>query len=312
MCARDLQRFAVILLILLCGAPAFAANPYLERARALYADLEFSAARQQLEIARQVPTNDPREQREVLDLLARCQVAEGKRAAAEKTFAELLALDPHHEPPRDVSPKILDAFGAAKARIFAPGFVQLVELPAPTGLARAELVDPWHRVDQLVRRYRPTGAPGWQEQRLTPEHGVVLIDFGQVGQQWYLEARAADGSVVAQLGSEQAPRRFTTLAREALPSAAAPAVEKTEAAPRWGRAGAWGAAGVAVLAGVAGGYLQASSLQSARDARDEPWSDLARQHQARAQAQAGWATGLFIGAGVSAAAATVLFSWELP
>ncbi|HLL55512.1 MAG TPA: hypothetical protein VK447_18275 [Myxococcaceae bacterium] len=311
MCARDLQRSAVFLLVLLCGAPAFAANRYLERARALYADLEFSAARQQLEIARQVPTNDPREQREVLDLLARCQVAEGKRAAAEKTFAELLALDPHFEPPRDVSPKILDAFGAAKARIFAPGFVQLVELPAPTGLARAELVDPWHRVDQLVRRYRPAGAPEWQEQRLTPEQGLVVIDFGQVGQQWYLEARAADGSVVAQLGSEQAPRRFETLTRDALPSAAAPGVEKTEP-PRWGRAGAWGAAGVAVLAGVAGGYLQATSIQSAQAARDEPWSDLARQHHARARAQAGWATGLFIGAGVSAAAATVFFSWELP
>jgi hypothetical protein len=242
-------------------------------------------------------------------------VAEGKRAAAEKTFEELLALDPHFEPERGVSPKILDAFQAAKSRVFAPGFVQLVELPAPTGLARAELVDPWHRVERLVRRYRPTGAPAWQEQRLTPERGLVIIDFGQTGQQWYLEARATDGSVVAQLGSESAPLQFSALSRDALarPGATAPtSVQGTAPAPRWERAGAWTAAGVAVLAGAAATYLQLSSGRSVQAARDEPWSDTARQHHARARTEAGWAAGLFIGAGASAAAAVVMFTWELP
>ncbi len=282
-------------------------NPYLDEARKHYEALRFAEALEQLRIARQVPTNDAAEKREILDLLARCQVAEGQRAEAEATFSDLLAQEPAFELPRSVSPKIREAFDTAKRRLYPPDFAALEALPAPPGQARARLVDPWAQVATVVLITRAETGGVWKESPATLEEGVAVLSLAREGQkvEWYAEARRADGRALAALGSERAPLAFEAVPEQAL-GLGAVAVEHRPLGRTVAASIATALGAGALIAGVA---LQLKSAASHEEAVREEQFTPAQRLQERAVLEASWSAGLFAGAGVAGVAAGVLWVW---
>jgi hypothetical protein len=307
--------FNLVLSLFLSAAQGdMVANPYLVKARGLYASQRFVEARGQLEIALEVPSMEPTQELETLDLLARCHIAEGKRALAEEAFARLLAHDPHWEPDRSTSPKILEVFDAAKSRLFARQYATFRELPAPPRHLRAAVLDPWKRIARVLLMSQSSGQKSWQERELLLADHVVAFDFDTAPQteRWYLEARDGAGETLARLGSSDEP--FTLDVRSRAPEEALsprPAKPDPSSGPlsRMKRTSAWVAAGVALAAAAGGVVLQVQSRRAAADARSQEWADSARDRQARAIDEARWAIGLFSTAGVAAMTSTVLFVW---
>lgn len=289
-------------------------NPYLVNARSLFASQRFVEARSQLEIALEVPSMDSSQKLEALDLLGRCQIAEGKRALAEDSFARLLAIDPHWELDRGASPKVLGVFDAARSRLFPLDFVSLSPLLAPPMQLRAAVVDPWKRIARVWLMSQENGQKSWHEQELPLVEHVVAFDFGPapLAERWYLEARDTTGAPVARLGSPDQP--FILAVHSSVPEEAVVAPVATPAPPsssesRAKRTGAWVVAAVALAAVVVGAVLQVQSSRAATEARAEEWADSARARQAIATTQASWAIGLFSTAGVATVTSTALFVW---
>jgi hypothetical protein len=304
----------VLSLVLSAAQGDMVANPYLVKARGLYASQRFVEARGQLEIALEVPSMESTQELETLDLLARCHIAEGRRVLAEEAYARLLARDPHWEPDRSASPKILEVFDAAKSKLFARQYATFRELPAPPRHLRAAVLDPWKRVARVLLMSQSTGQRTWREQELHLAEHVAAFDFGAAPQteRWYLEARGGSGELLARLGSSDEP--FTLEVRSRAPEEAlAPRPVKPDPPgrplSRMRRTSAWVAAGVALAAAAGGVVLQVQSRRAAADARSEEWADAARDRQARATNEARWAIGLFSTAGVAAMTSTVLFVW---
>lgn len=281
---RSHRRAAFGLLAVLGALPAWS-SPYLEEGRRHYHALEFEEAIVQLEIARKVPTDDRSERFEVLDLLGRCYVATGRRAKAEAAFTDLLLADPQRALGADTSPRIREAFDAAKQRLYAADYVELRKVPSPAGELRFELVDPWRQVTEVA-----LVVPGAPEERRTAARSFAFAFERDGG--WTVEARDARGRVL------DSKAMWT-------PAMGEPVVVEQ----RRVRTGAWVAGGAALLAGVTAGYLQSRSFALGHEARSREWSDDARRLHAEANLAAGWSAGLFAAAGVSAVAATALFVW---
>lgn len=295
--------------LVLCAVAVAPDNPYLVEARALAGELRFADAITRLEVAKTVPSLDEAQRREVLELLARCQVAEGRRADALATFTELLEAEPAFALDREAtSPKILEVLDEAKAALYPADFVRLEEVPAPVGLVRVRVVDPWARVTRLERHERRDGGD-WQVQDVDRDgplasFPLVLSQGGTVD--WYVVARDADGLLVAHLGDAQRPHSVST--------AKVDAVARAEDSSRGRRIAGWVLVGAAVVAaGVATG-LEVNGWnqrQAARDASQPPgdWADTARAAEASGQAQMGAALGLFVGAGVVGALGAGVLAW---
>ncbi len=277
------------------------ANPYLDDGRRLAKELQFSEAVQQLTVARQVPGLSDKQESEVLELLARCQIALGQRTEAEATWNALLKLQADYQPDENSSPKLLDAFTAAKAKLFPENYLVLSREAAPPERVRAKLVDPWRQVATL--RASVNGA----EVPLTRDVSVVTFALQRDSAQsasWSLEALSADGKVLQQLSGEVPP---LLLVSPVLP-------ETVAEVPRWQRPAPWVAVGIAVLASGVGAAMQISSMNHAAQARDASrppgdFADTARQAQNQAVTEATVSTGLFIGAGLAGATSVVLFAW---
>ncbi|MDX2009429.1 MAG: tetratricopeptide repeat protein [Myxococcaceae bacterium] len=289
---------------------AQAANPWLDRARALATELKFGEAITQLTVARQVPNLDGAQRAQVLELLARCHVAEGNRAEAEAAFTELLSLEPDFEIDREsTSPKIVTVFDDVKARLYPGGAVSVIEVSAPPGRVRAQVVDPYRKVTRAVL-FERRGDGAWGETPLTVS--ARTLDFplpraAGVPVQWYAQLVDGGGEVLCAVGSRQAPRVVEV---NGLPPPLPP--------PAPGLRGTTVAAlvfgGAAVVAAGVGLGLQVSSLSLERAARDSTrppgdWADTARDAHRQALEQSGLATGFFIGAGAAALTSTVLFAW---
>lgn len=307
----------VNLVLTLCLSAAqgdLGANPYLVKARGLYASQRFVEARRQLEIALEVPSMESSQKVDALDLLARCQIAEGKRAQAEEAFARALTLDPHWEPDCSASPKVLEVFDAAKSKLFARPYAALRELVAPPMHLRAAVVDPWKCVARVLLVSQTVGQRSWLERELLLVEHVASFDFGTAPQteRWYLEARDESGATLARLGSSKKP--FPLEVRSRAPEEAL-APQSVRPEPPGGthirakKTSAWAVAGGALAAAVAGVVLLVQSRRAAADARSEEWADSARDRQVRAANEARWAVGLLSTAGGAAATSTVLFVW---
>jgi len=286
-------------------------NPYLDEGKRLFNELKYAEAIVQLEVARQVPGLSDAQAVEVMDLLARSQVAEGRRADAEKTYGDLLLLDPAFSPDRSLSPKILEAFDAAKARVFPSDYFKLELLASAPGTARLRIIDPWKRAASYELDERLEGEPAWRLEPLTATQGVLTIKLEAPPLrtlEWYVIARDANADKVGGLGDAHEPQRM-----------AAPAVAATEtpvtgvaATPRLQRGFGWALAVGAVAAAVAGAVFQALSLSSSHAAQDRTHPQFAAD--ARASQQTAWvdadvAAACFIGAGVFAAGGVVVFAW---
>ncbi|MCP3138307.1 tetratricopeptide repeat protein [Pyxidicoccus xibeiensis] len=303
---------AVTLLVVL--GQAAPANPYLDQARARYEALDFSETLALLQLAEQVPSNTRAQRLDILELKARCELAEGRRAEAEASYTRMLTLDPRAEPPGDLSPKILEAFQAVKARLFPADYLALKQLPSAEGLVRVEVVDPWRRVEAVVLRWRGPRETDWRQLRAVPEEGLCVFQLPGDGPgpvRWYVEARGPEGSGLARLGAPDAPHVWNRggVVAESLLAPVPPPEAEPATSPGLRRRLGWVSLGVAVAAGLGGTWLQVRSGESHDAAVREAWAGDSRRHSERARTQAGWATGLFIGGGAAALGGGYLLIW---
>ncbi|WP_342379858.1 hypothetical protein NVS55_09980 [Myxococcus stipitatus] len=307
---------AVVMTVFL--GQAAPANPYLEQAWGKYESLHFAEAVELLRLAEQVPTSTRAQRIEVLELRARCELAEGRRAEAEESYTRMLTLEPRAEPPGDLSPKILEAFQAVKRGLFPADYLALKRLPATEGLVRVEVVDPWHRVSGAVLRWRDGFGEAWREAQATADEGRWLFELPRdrrVPVEWYVEARDAEGKEVARLGAPASEAEVSRAATEPLlapasrPGDTSRASTEVAASSRLRSTLGWVAMGAAVAAGVGGAVLQVRSHESREAAGRAEWARDARRHSDRARSQAGWATGLFAVGGAAALGGGVLFAW---
>ena len=299
-----------MLTVVLTLALAQAANPYLDEAKVLARELKFTEAIALLRVARQVPNLDRTQRIEVLELLAKCHVAEGDRPAAEAAFSELLSVEPEHEIDRETSPKIIEVFDEVKRKLFPERRVTLVEETAPPGRVRARVVDPFKRVSFILLMVR-TGEGPWEANEVTLEGRVLDVPTPLSPTEtvsWYVQAKGPEGVVLATLGSADTPR-IVERARIITPPVEPPA--DTMAPTKV--AGVVVGVIALVAAGVGTGLqLSAQSLERAARDRSRPpgdWADTARATHGQAVAQAEWSIGLFAAGGVAAVSAAVLFAW---
>ncbi|MDP1916208.1 MAG: hypothetical protein Q8L14_08175 [Myxococcales bacterium] len=293
-------------------ALAQAANPYLDEARQLARELKFSDAIGRLRVARQVPNLDRTERIEVLELLAKCHVAEGDRPEAEAAFSELLSLEPEHELDREsTSPKILTVFDDVKRQLFPDQRVTLIEEAAPPGRFRARVVDPFKRVSAVLLMVR-TGDGPWEAKPVTLEArrlDVATPLAPTLTVTWYLQATDAAGALLATIGSAEAPR---VTERPTSPVVSPPLAPDESLAPTKVAGVVTGIVALVAVGVGTGLQLNAQALErAARDPSRPPgdWADTARTTHAEAVARAQWSIGLFATGGVAALSATVLFAW---
>ena len=284
------------------------ANPELAHARALVKALHFAEAIEELTVARSVPGAPEAQRVELLELLATCHFGEGHRADAEATFKELLEVSPEHELDKNTSPEITEAFANVKHHLYAGDFLKLLPQPTPPGGEPSiGVLDPYRLGASFVVVSRTDGGQ-WREAPVTPSNHRLKVPLDvRLGHpvDWYLEARAVDGRVLASLGTADEPEHCSV--------AMVGSVSLTQPAPRAQRVPAWVAVAVAVAAGVAGAILQVQSGQlSTRAASGQPpydWADGARNARAQAVTDAAIATGLFVGAGLATTSGVVFFAW---
>lgn len=280
-------------------------SPWLDEARSLVEQLRFSDAITRLEVARQVRSLEPGELRQVLELLAYCQVAEGRREAAEATYTTMLQADPSLQLSRESSsPKVLEVLEAAKKKLFPPDYVRLEEQPSPAGRVSLQLIDPWTQVREVVLFERRDGGE-WRETVLNEEGHQFRFALTVSGElEWYVEART-EGGRGAQVGSRDEPRvlKIAKVAPVAIETPAQPAVKN--------RVAGFVVIGLGVALGAVATGLEVNGWglrQSARDRSRAPgdFADTAQRAERDGLSQQTWATGLFIAAGVSAATGVVL------
>lgn len=282
--------------LVLLAAPS---NAWMDEARGLVDQLQFGEAISRLEVARQVPSLSADQRREVLELLAYCQVAEGQREAAEGTYIELLRAQPALE--LDSSPKVMDVFLSAKRKLYPPDYVRLEEAPSPAGHVQLVLVDPWKRVKWLMRSERRDGGE-WREVESETSFPLQVTRGGVL--EWYVEARGEGGAVVAQVANAASPRRV-----EAQRIDQSATELPREANPR--RAVGFVVMGVAVAAASVATGLAVNGWKLRQDARDPSRAPGDSAASARAAeldgvTQQTVSTGLFIGAGLTLGTGIVL------
>lgn len=300
------------MLLSVAAAIALAAqpsSPWLDEARVLVEQLRFADAIARLEVARQVRSLEPSERRAVLELLAYCQVAEGRREAAEATYTQMLQADPWLQLERESSsPKVLEAFEAAKTRLFPQDYVRLEQQTSAPGVAALTLIDPWGQVRAVTLFERRDGGE-WKETVLSEEPGHAyrfpLIVSGDGQLEWYVEA-TGETATVAHVATRAAPR-VLKVAKQVPVSIIAPAPKETPASRVVGFVVmGLGVAAAAVATGLAVG---GSNLRvAARDRTRAPgdFADTALRADRDGQTQQTWATGLFIGAGATITTGVVL------
>lgn len=274
----------------------FGANPYLPNARAAVSEMQYGRARQQLDLAMAVTTSTRDEKRELAQLSALVWAAEGKLGQAELAWEALLAVDPSAPAPRDGPPRVREAFRRVKERLYPPRFVGLVDRPAPPGRVAVAVTDPWSLVSKLSL------IQGELEGRMAiDESGFASASLTPGARSWFVEARDAQGSMLAQLGTREAPRLL------AMPEPVPGVATATPA----GRSRVFPvvftavAAGLAVTAGVfaAVGADASTRAGTAAFASETRALDL----QARTAFTATWGFG--IGAALTGATAVVLWAW---
>lgn len=102
-----------VLLCLLCGSTAWAANPYLEQARAFYEEVQYEQCVQRAQQAQRQSTEED-EQVQISLYLGLCQFSLGREAAAREAFSRALSLDRDAALPPFTSPKAVKLFEELK------------------------------------------------------------------------------------------------------------------------------------------------------------------------------------------------------
>jgi len=207
----------------------FTANPYLEEGKGFYQSLRFREAESRLRLARENPGNTADETREILDLLARSVSAFGRFDEAEEIYAELLAKDPNAPAPSHAAPAIVNAFLAAKKRLYSPDYVKLSLGRMSDGTLEVLLVDPWQRADVL---YLLDAAVPEKTQLAVEDHRAT-VNRANLGHQSRVEAQSPSGEILATLDLSlvRAPKSSSEPAAVALSAPAAATGELASAGP---------------------------------------------------------------------------------
>lgn len=270
---------------------AAAPNPWLESAKAAYARLDCDQVLADVALALQVPTNDDDTRLSIYDYAGRCHVALGNAADAEAAFGRMLELDPQAELDAGLSPKIREAFHAAKLKKYPADHVALRELSRGEGLVRVALLDPWRKVSAVVLGRAGDAGQRFAEAPLSPTSGVYVAAVGD--RPWFIEARSRRGEPLALLGRKELPP----------PSAAAPARDQpgrevAQKAPE-SKAGRRAVGWVGVAAGAAAvgtGIALFAIAESTRQAAvQKEWADEMSALERQSNGQAGAGHALFWG-----------------
>jgi hypothetical protein len=302
-----LVRRSLFILLLTVAATA-GANPYLEEGRRLFVKLEVQEAITRLEIAQRVTTNSLEEKQEILELLGRAHLSLNQISESEAAFSELLELAPSTELDRRLPPKVRALFQKVKARLFAPGQVEMKQVASPSEELWFKPLDPWNRIHSVRLTQGGTSHPlNW-----FPSEQLWKTAASGEGS-WTVEAVDSQGGVLArsEFSPPIVPRQL------AQPRAESPAFLNEEAAPPpevqtrsdWRSTARLVAFCTAAVAVGAGTYFQISSLQAGSAVQGQMWADSARDLHSTATHQAYWATALFITGGAAAATGLVLFVW---
>ena len=288
-------------------ALALAVNPHLDDGRRLYEQLKYPDAEARLKVAAQVPNNTPQEQAQIFDLLARSMIAQGRSADAERVYADLLSRQSDVADPAGASPKIREVFLRAKRGVYPGEFVRLERLSSTSSRLDVELIDPWRVIAAVVLQrsvdQQPfTAVPLALTNRragseVSPRPGETI--------RCVVEARRADGTVLARLGSVDAPLIFQAAAATVT---AAPEVEieQPRGPTRWPAflVGAFAIGGVA--AGTTLALLSSSDYRSVTDTTGAAQT-IVLDNSARSKAI--WSYVAFGGA-IALAALTAVLVWR--
>jgi hypothetical protein len=277
------------------GAPAPASADRLSAARAAKDRVDYDRAH--LEVDRAIAAGDMALEETRLALALRGEVLAvlERTGEAEETFAELLAIDPEAKIDPGLAPRVLSAFGAAAGRPRSPvtvscridqGQVQ-VELEAGTS-KRARLV----RVERAAPGARATRDQVEPPAAITLPRSPVEVACFAVDDRGNVLAAGAPLSWSPPGGSD--------------PVSGQP-LDDRGARPMWRNPWLWAGAAVVVAGtGATFNYL----ARRDQDRLDEIIADSDMYHLAEAEevlergrSRTRWARGLYVGAGVLAAAA---------
>lgn len=262
-------------LLLLAAAPAFAeANGDLDKAQALFDQLNYKQAQPALDAAWKHPGNDRSQVLMILELQGVVAATLNQAAKATGYFAQLLALDPTHKLAGDWPPRVMTPFYEAKGRVGDQGGVSFKPgKPALSGgkviQIGAELSDPT-KLAKKVRFHVRSDGGAWNVSTVDAQkHAAASSDGAKV--EWWAELLNEFDGVLALAGDAATPvtegeaPKAAPVAEAALPPPPPPVESARQESAPWS-AGRWagiavGAAGVvAVGVGVVEG-LQASSLR---------------------------------------------------
>ena len=223
---------------------------------------------------------------------------------AEEAYAALLSGDPQAPAPAQGPPRLREAFRRVKERLYPPGFVGLMDRPAPEGRVAVALTDPWSLVASLVLSQALDARV--DERAMTPdETGLATGTLLPGARSWFVEARDDQGTARASLGTRAQPRLLSVpepVVGVASVVAPAPVPQRSRVLPIAATVVAVGLAATAsTFAGL--GVSAHASAGMAGFASDTRALDL----QSRTQLTFAWGFG--IAAVVMGAAAVVLWVW---
>ncbi|WP_164021532.1 hypothetical protein [Pyxidicoccus trucidator] len=250
---------ALFLLLWLCAASAWGAEPPLTRAERAFDALEFDTAAEAFQAALAAP-GSLGERLDAWRGLAMSRAFMGQRQAAQEAFEVLLVLDPEAQVQASLGPKIRAPFEAARKALQGQRPVLTVER-LPDGRVVATLDQPRRVAVEVLVAVRLPGAAGFTAAVGAPP-GPVSVKAGPArAVEAYAMARDAGGAILFERGSMRAPLRFDAM--EAPPPAVAAAREPARPVPEVheedGSRPLWpfvvGGVGLAAAAGVVLGVV---------------------------------------------------------
>ena len=323
--SRSLRLLLPMACVLVWSSAAWAANPYLERARKQLDDLKYDEAASSLEQALRQGESGPKELAEIYQLSAQVAAARGDDAAAEDYFKHLLALAPETRLPAGVSPKIAAPFENARAFIDQRLPISVRWEKDPSGPAVRVLVDadPLSMVHGAEVIWTEDGAPKRVTKSGTAPFEVTVPSKKKLA----VRIAAIDdfGNRIAEFGTQRKPLVIDTSGDGELigkpggdDGGPAEADDDSGERPVFAKWWLWG--GVAVVAAGAGTYFGLDVVKAkdqieelnrrTQDPEDPVQYSEAQAIQKRGERSAILANVTFGVAGAAAVAAVILYVTE--
>jgi TonB family protein len=155
---------AAVLILVLIGAPAAAADNTLATARDLYAAAAYEDALAVLDLLKQ-REHGPDEERAIQQYRAFCLLALGRTADAERAIEAIVAAQPGYQPSdTEVSPRVRATFTEVRRRVL-PAIVHELYAAAKSAYDRKEYAD---AVERFTRVLEVLGDPDLRSAAMQP------------------------------------------------------------------------------------------------------------------------------------------------